>query len=1264
VNNLSKSRCLLYIIAALFLTLTVLMSGCGGQDATEDVQSTSSNIFRGYVFAPSSLPSVLSSRDYQGDKLIVLTDSKPPSGYIPVERAVISSVFEPERVLAVSDASGMFQLDLNYMNTSRNIADTSSGTIKNLIVFPPDSPDGEFMEKTVLNASNLMTRSEGIIKLLIDPSTRIIFEKETAQLRAMAITQSGVTRTINPSEVTWSVSNGNAASVTPSGVITGIKPGSVKVTISYQGVTSTGTVHVIKGQDWCMLNGTLLDENGKAVRGAVVTIEEVEGVDVTNAAGNFLIKKIPTNINLTLTVSIQGITRYTEVINVTKTMNFITIKLPGEQQPQKGNIEGTVTSGGKPIQGVTVSAESFSDITDINGKYRIKDLSPQTYTFTFEKDGYEAVESPKTIIAGETVVLNVELLQILQPTTGTLAGYIVDHTGKAITGAAVSYSANNQFPGEGATTTDTEGFFSFNEVPEGTYRLRADQTGYNAGYTDAAVIAGKTTLTEIVLHSLASIQVSPVNPSVANGYSVQFYAAGIYTDNSSRDLTGDVTWISSNTHVALISNETIDKGLAKTKTTGTTDITAELQGVVSTQAVLMVTAAELVSIQVTPANTSVAKGYNRQFTATGLYTDNSTKDITSEVTWHSSNIEVAIISNHVGSQGLAISVATGVTEIKALYNEVTSPTAELTVTPAELVSIQVDPPAPTVAKGFDIQFTATGIFSDNSAKDITDVVNWISSDESVANISNLDETKGLASTWMTGETEITASANGITSPAVKLTVTPAVLLSLQVEPVNPSVAKGYDCQFSATGMYSDMTTKDMTTDVTWFSSAPDVAAISNSTDSKGLAVTLKTGTTQITASLDGVTSPISTLTVTPAVLTSLQVEPVNPSVAKGYSCQFNVTGTYSDMTTKDLTADVTWFSSDPKIASISNAEGSKGLASSAGIGTTEITAVKNSITSLPVILTVTPAELLSLNVEPQASFTALGYKQQFVAFGTYSDNTVKNITNDTTWFSSNTAVASISNLEGSKGLVTTLKEGTTGITAVLGSIESQTAEFTVTPAVLETINISPGNTSLVKGFSLQFTAEGTYSDGTVSELTDSVTWISSFPDIALISNSAGTKGLAVSAGEGDTDIIAILGEITSPVSILTVTPAELVSMKITPVEQTMGANGKVQQFNAKGTFTDQTEKDITNEVTWTSFDTNVASISNNTTTKGLATSTGKGVTTIKAVYPSTDIQATALLSVETPKWLLNVGRTAYSSSSPAIAEDGTIYVGSSNLKSC
>src|SRR5207248_10794020 len=69
-----------------------------------------------------------------------------------------------------------------------------------------------------------------------------------------------------------------------------------------------------------------------------------------------------------------------------------------------------------------------------------------------------------------------------------------------------------------------------------------------------------------------------------------------------------------------------------------------------------VTPPTLISIAVTPASPSIAKGLTQAFTATGTYTDSSTLNITTSVNWTSSNTGVATIGLNTG---IAAGVAAG-----------------------------------------------------------------------------------------------------------------------------------------------------------------------------------------------------------------------------------------------------------------------------------------------------------------------------------------------------------------------------------------------------------------------------------------------------------------------------------------------------------------------------------------------------------------------------------------------------------------------------
>jgi hypothetical protein len=92
----------------------------------------------------------------------------------------------------------------------------------------------------------------------------------------------------------------------------------------------------------------------------------------------------------------------------------------------------------------------------------------------------------------------------------------------------------------------------------------------------------------------------------------------------------------------------------------------------------------------------------------------------------------------------------------------------------------------------------------------------------------------------------------------------------------------------------------------------------------------------------------------------------------------------------------------------------------------------------------------------------------------------------------------------------------------------------VNAATLIAIAVTPSNPSISQGAKQQFTATGTYSDGTTQTLTTTVTWNSSTAGVATISNAAGSQGLATAVAAGSTTITAASGSVSGTAS-LTVT---------------------------------------------------------------------------------------------------------------------------------
>src|SRR5262249_48499411 len=175
-----------------------------------------------------------------------------------------------------------------------------------------------------------------------------------------------------------------------------------------------------------------------------------------------------------------------------------------------------------------------------------------------------------------------------------------------------------------------------------------------------------------------------------------------------------------------------------------------------------------------------------------------------------------------------------------------------TMTVVTLQSLTISPLSSSVLVGRTLQFTATGHYSDGSARDLTSSAAWSSSKMSVATITSPG---GLATGIAKGTTTIKAVAGGFAA-STTLMVNALTLQSITVTPATVSVSVGGTQQFKATGNYNDGSMADITNSVAWSSSPKNLASVSTT----GLATGLKAGTDTITAK-SGNVSGSATLTV-------------------------------------------------------------------------------------------------------------------------------------------------------------------------------------------------------------------------------------------------------------------------------------------------------------------------------------------------------------------------------------------------------------------
>ncbi len=483
----------------------------------------------------------------------------------------------------------------------------------------------------------------------------------------------------------------------------------------------------------------------------------------------------------------------------------------------------------------------------------------------------------------------------------------------------------------------------------------------------------------------------------------------------------------------------------------------------------------LVSIQVAAPNTNLTVSQSEQLTATGKYSDKTTKDLTSSVTWTTSPAGLATVATN----GTLTAQASGTVSVTASMSAV-SGSVSLAIAP-KLVSIKVTPTNPAIASSTKQQFIATGTYSDNSTQIITGSVSWSSSDKTVATISDTSPTKGLATGVSAGTTTITASSGNV-SATTTLNVTSAQATGLVISPNPATMALDVSQQFTAMATFSDQTTQDVSNVATWSSSSSQTASVTVS----GVVSAKRVTTTPITISATFESQSASTsLTINADNLVKIDITP-SVGIAQGTKVLFTATGTFNDGSTHNLTSQVTWGSSDHSVLNFQSGGQAQGLVP----GGVTVSAVLGSV-SASIPFNVSNATIQSVTVTPSGATIAVGGHLSFTATGLFNDSTTQDITTSATWQSDAMGVATVGSSGGNLGVVNGVSAGSANISAnfSFASVNATgTAPLTVSSATLQSLKVTPNASLVVPGSTQQFNATGTFSDGSSQVLNQYVTW--------------------------------------------------------------------------------------------------------------------------------------------------------------------------------
>lgn len=223
------------------------------------------------------------------------------------------------------------------------------------------------------------------------------------------------------------------------------------------------------------------------------------------------------------------------------------------------------------------------------------------------------------------------------------------------------------------------------------------------------------------------LALTPAFDAIPQGTRRAFTATVRHADGSRAVVTPAVAWSVSGPAV------TVDGDDAVGATVGTATVTATYAGVSDSARIDV--GASLALLGVTPTTATVVGRGAVALTALGATVDGGLFDLTDQAAWSSDDPAVVVVDRGVArgagpsTGGAAIVIAT----IRLADGSTTDDGAEVTVTPAALLSIAVTPASAAVMVGLTAALTATATWSDGPA-DVTGSASWTSSEPAVATV--------------------------------------------------------------------------------------------------------------------------------------------------------------------------------------------------------------------------------------------------------------------------------------------------------------------------------------------------------------------------------------------------------------------------------------------------------------------------------------------------------------------------------------------------
>jgi hypothetical protein len=589
--------------------------------------------------------------------------------------------------------------------------------------------------------------------------------------------------------------------------------------------------------------------------------------------------------------------------------------------------------------------------------------------------------------------------------------------------------------------------------------------------------------------------------------------------DAGENVTPYASWAASNPSVLSVSPPT-DGGFQVdllALTTGQTNLTATYKvtanKTISASVPVVVSNAELQSMVVTPDRPLYAPGTVGVSAATGFFSDGTHADLTSLVEWSSDAPAVVAVSNASGSWGRLIATAHGTASISASYQTLQSSTT-VSVSTADLVDLSL---APVIARGVvngQLQFEATGLFSDGTVQPMTRSVRWSLDDPGLGYFGAGGE--GLVTLLAPGLAEVEA-AFGTTRVHEPLEIGRSSPVQMEISPWWPDpLGLGTSLQLQAWAT-TDGGIVSMAV-AAWSSSTPLLPISASGVLQAATAVGpgLDGGVGNVLAQVSGLDATASTeITTAPPVY--LGIWPPQPVIPLGLDVPLRLEREYADGTVQDMSLLAGWRAADAGTLDVDTGDRG-GTVRARQPGSASLQALLPGRTASMEVRT-PDGNPTRLEVVPPILALPRGTRAHLAAVAHWAEGTVIDVTSGAAWTPLPEGLAIAGNGPAA-GTVLGLDAGVVRVQALFGGATAE-ASVTFEPDA-GTLELWPPAPTVANGTALPITVTLLSASGDSSEVTQDVVWTSTDPTVGLVTNAPGSPPQLLGRDAGQVDLLGRL----------------------------------------------------------------------------------------------------------------------------------------------